>query len=467
MSRGNSSTLGAKSGSILTTGADYLGFGIKGLWLIVVYWVTIGLAVMILGAHQFHLKVAANAVANPGSALTIGELINKRQEYQTLRDIQGGLETSWHQASDELQKLQGQERQAVAEGFAKERAAQIAAQRLVRAILATPTEATAVLKLPEDFQNQSGRDLAAWAIMLVRSDEARQLYGKFEEAEEKAQAARIEINFIEDTVRAQQRLLSEIGTERLTKNSEMSSLIKQLTATSANRPNSGLTLIGLLYELDSFSNLWFFWLGQADPIKFVTLPGSVLTLLLALSMGALGSTLFVTGEYFKNDSNKTFAWYFFRPFLGMITALAVFVAFKAGQLTLAGSSPNSGVEMDLNPFLVSFFAVIAGLLSEHAIARLSMIGRDWLDRLGKEDAMRTKAASEPATAPLLYAKEWEARFGGTDGKSFDGLVEALHADPARVGAWMEHREPVPVEFVDSLVKYFGATKDDLFSEGGK
>lgn len=466
MSQDNSSVLGSVPGRILTTGADYLGFGIRGLWLIVVYWVTIGLAVMILGAHQFHLKVAANAVANPGSALTIGELINKRQQYQMLRDAIGGLETSWHLASDKLQELQRRERQAYVDSRASERAAQIAAQRLVRSILAAPTSPDG-LQLPDDFQNQSGRSLAAWAIMLVRSDEARELYGKFEQAEEKAQAARIEVNFIGDTVKAQQRLLSELGIERLTKNEEMSSLIKQLTATSANRPNSGLTLIGLLYELDSFSNLWFFWLGQADPIKFVTLPGSVLTLLLALSMGALGSTLYVTGEYFKNSSDRTFAWYFFRPFLGMITALAVFVAFKAGQLTLAGASPNSGVEMDLNPFLVSFFAVIAGLLSEHAIARLSMIGRDWLDRLGKEDAMRGKVEPGAAAVPLLFAKEWKARFGGADGKSLEGLVNALQADPARVEAWIEHREAVPSEFVDSLVKYFGATKDDLFSEGGK
>ena len=448
---------------IRTAGA-YLGFGIRGLWLIVVYWVTIGLAVMILGAHQFHLKVAANAAANPGSALTIGELINKRQEYQALRDTLGRLGEERELAHLNLQKLQYEELRAREEGAASERAAQVAALRLVRSIVTGPDKDS--YKLPVDFQALSGRELAAGVITLIRTEEAVQFYARFEEAEEKAQPSSMRFKSIRANVEATQSQLADFDTNLAAKNAETDTLIKKLTTASGNRPNSGLTLIGLLYELDSFSNLWFFWLGQADPIKFVTLPGSVLTLLLALSMGALGSTLYVTGEYFSTDDNKPFAWYFFRPFLGMITALAVFVAFKAGQLTLAGASPNSGVEMDLNPFLVSFFAVIAGLLSEHAIARLSLIGRDWLDHLGKEEAKQAAAqASNPTPPAALYAKNWQARFGGATGKSIEGLVEALHADPARVDAWIQHSEPVPADRVDDIVKYFGATKEDLFGTG--
>jgi hypothetical protein len=293
------------------------------------------------------------------------------------------------------------------------------------------------------------------------------LYEAYVKAREKSAAAQLAYGWARAQEHSLGKRLEVIALELPAASDRLDTFVKKLSARATgsdpSRSGNGPGVLGLLYELDSFSNLWFFWLGQIDPLKIVTLPGSVLTLLLALSMGALGSTLYVTGEYFGAGNGRPFVWYIFRPFLGMITALAVFVAFKAGQLTISGVSTNSGTEMDLNPFLVSFFAVIAGLLSEHAIARLSLAGRDWLDRIGKEEEeQRPKDDADSPTPPAkpLFAKEWPAKFAA-DGKSLEGFVTALQVDLARVNAWMAGQEAVPVEFHEAIEKYFGRPKDEL------
>ena len=120
---------------IFNAGAGHLGNGLRGIWLIFVYWSTIGLAVMILGAHQFYLKVAANAAANPDSALTIGELISKRDEFRALLGLQKVLRTGQEKAALDLERRRLSLDNAYANAKEAERKAQILAQRLVRGVL--------------------------------------------------------------------------------------------------------------------------------------------------------------------------------------------------------------------------------------------------------------------------------------------------------------------------------------------
>ena len=63
-------------------------------------------------------------------------------------------------------------------------------------------------------------------------------------------------------------------------------------------------------------------------------PLSLLTLLLCMAMGALGSAMHMTHEFFTDPDEKSFQWYLFRPFLGIMLAVATFILFKSGQVVL-------------------------------------------------------------------------------------------------------------------------------------
>ncbi|HYC64134.1 MAG TPA: hypothetical protein VEC14_05325, partial [Reyranellaceae bacterium] len=338
-----------------------MGFLSRALWLVVVYWVTIGLVVMILGAHQFHLKVAANAAVNPATSLTIGELIRQRNIYRELQDAADSLQAEAKTKASEVAKFQREAILAIGEQEKLGAAVAIAVQQLAASVViprSTQGEKGDAPTLVPD--NLGRRDLAQWARGHIRTDVSRKLNETLVKEETKfaeAEAIRFIAQKQADVATARLAVLRLELIPQAEKN--LKNFLEGLTArpappAGAPPPTNGGSVLGLLYELDSFTNLSFLWFGLVEPMKFVTLPGSVLTLLLALSMGALGSTLFVTGEFFGVGASRPFAWFLFRPFLGMITALAVFVVFKAGQLTMAGGAPSSNSEIDLNPFLVSF-----------------------------------------------------------------------------------------------------------------
>ena len=116
-------------------------------------------------------------------------------------------------------------------------------------------------------------------------------------------------------------------------------------------------------------------LGPWKFLDLLVLPNQLLTLILTLSMGLLGSVIHMTREYFFSQALRRSNWYFlFRPFLGMFMALTVYVFFMAGQFTIAGSQDLSQDKGNLNAFIISFLAIISGLLSEEAYTRIYKAG---------------------------------------------------------------------------------------------
>ncbi len=107
-----------------------------------------------------------------------------------------------------------------------------------------------------------------------------------------------------------------------------------------------------------------------DTTDVWAIPETFLSLLLALSMGGLGSLITVTTQYLKIDKAKfkivRFSNYLFRPMLGAITALAVYIAIKSGQIGVGGESAT-----ELSPYLLSFICVLAGLMAEPVYKRLT------------------------------------------------------------------------------------------------
>lgn len=118
---------------------------------------------------------------------------------------------------------------------------------------------------------------------------------------------------------------------------------------------------------------------------FVSQHSSILVLLLTLSMGTLGSTIVLTQEVLDQNVNMPLPWIFTRPLLGMATSISIYILAKAGQLTL-----ETGSESDtLNPFIISFLAIISGLLAEDSVDKISDAGRRFLNK------KKIKPKSEP------------------------------------------------------------------------
>ncbi len=103
-------------------------------------------------------------------------------------------------------------------------------------------------------------------------------------------------------------------------------------------------------DVEGFKDLW-------------TIPGALLSIVLILSMGGLGSLIAITVEYLrltKNDWGKSrFSNYLFRPLLGAVMALAVYVAIKSGH------SVFGEVYAELSPYMLSFVGLLSGLMTEH------------------------------------------------------------------------------------------------------
>lgn len=109
----------------------------------------------------------------------------------------------------------------------------------------------------------------------------------------------------------------------------------------------------------------------------LTLRPDMLTLALVILMGILGSTLQVSHAYFMKDQAQSLGSYFQRITVGAMTALVIFIVAKAGVPVLADTSRLGG-DAPINPYLVSFLAIISGLLSENAIANIQVQGTRFL-----------------------------------------------------------------------------------------
>ncbi|MFH7813350.1 hypothetical protein ACH0C8_15675, partial [Acetobacter lovaniensis] len=84
-----------------------------------------------------------------------------------------------------------------------------------------------------------------------------------------------------------------------------------------------------------------------------------------------------THSYFMKNEKQDIGGYFQRVAVGAMTALVIFIVAKAGVPVIADTSRLGG-DAPINPYLVSFLAIISGLLSENAIANIQAQGRRYL-----------------------------------------------------------------------------------------
>lgn len=196
-------------------------------------------------------------------------------------------------------------------------------------------------------------------------------------------------------------------------------------------------------ELLSLKELGFHFLA--------TMPPQLLTLILTLSMGALGSVISLTRTFFDKTAEAPFSFYLFRPFLGMVTAVAVFVLAKAGQITISDTSVSQGLSENLNPFLISFLAVLSGLFSEHAYERIQRAG--W--------ALFRSRDGEEKKERWAFAVKAEIEAQSKDPRE---LAKFARVSPDILKDWLDEKQMVPEEAQDIIAAWLAKDRRALFSD---
>jgi hypothetical protein len=175
-----------------------------------------------------------------------------------------------------------------------------------------------------------------------------------------------------------------------------------------------------------------------------TMPSQLLSQILVLSMGALGSIIFLTRAFLTPRLFKPFSWYLFRPFLGMVTALAMFVLTKSGLGIVSGENAANS----LNPFVISFIAIISGLLSEQAYERIQSAGESFF-----------KTEERKQRWSLSVCEEMEKQ-----SKSGDDMRPFVKASPKIIEEWVEGTIPVPADAQKIISAWLGKPVRELFSD---
>ena len=123
---------------------------------------------------------------------------------------------------------------------------------------------------------------------------------------------------------------------------------------------------------------------------------SLLSTLLVLLMGALGSLLYLFPAYLNRLQPVTMAEIAVRLIFGMCAALALYVLLNAtiAGISLTQSVAQASTSSTLNPFTVSLIGIIAGVLSEDIAKWIQDRGRGIFTQGGPPAASAQPAAED-------------------------------------------------------------------------
>jgi hypothetical protein len=110
------------------------------------------------------------------------------------------------------------------------------------------------------------------------------------------------------------------------------------------------------------------------------IPSFIMAIWLSLAMGALGSLVFITIQYLGCDqgkfAKKNVAEYIFRPILGALMALVMYIVIRSGQ-----DSFFLDESVAPSAFIMSFVSVMSGMASESIYKALN---KNIKSKLGEE-----------------------------------------------------------------------------------
>jgi hypothetical protein len=183
--------------------------------------------------------------------------------------------------------------------------------------------------------------------------------------------------------------------------------------------------------------------------RFALAPSDTLVLVLVVVMGLLGSSLHLSYIYVNEYAARPISFYLFRPFLGTIMALAMYIVAKAGIPLFTDVSRTSGTA-SVNPYFISFLGIISGLLSERALEGLRQVGSSYF--------------RENQAEPNRWAREsLREEFQATN-RDPEKLATILNTRKLQLEAWLAGTEPVPANVQILLAAILDKPRRDLFTD---
>ena len=179
------------------------------------------------------------------------------------------------------------------------------------------------------------------------------------------------------------------------------------------------------------------------------IPVELLTILLVICMGILGSSIYLTQSFFDSSTGFGLGFYIFRPFFGALTALALFIVIKAGVIVAIDPFQLSKSGAALNPFFVSFVGIVGGLISEQAVNRIRTSAQTWL-----------KSSTYGRNRWAINVEEYIAK----NNKSLPALFEFFDADAQTVTEWIEGKRETPPHAQRTIAAWIGVPSRNLFTD---
>lgn len=104
----------------------------------------------------------------------------------------------------------------------------------------------------------------------------------------------------------------------------------------------------------------------------IEIPTIILTLVVTIAAGGLGSVILYTRCYWRGEDRRLFL----TVGEGVAAAVAIFLFAGAGMLMLTQSSATSNGQIELSPYMVAFLSFISGFMAEEAFNRIRVAGRN-------------------------------------------------------------------------------------------
>ena len=432
------------------------GLGAAGAWLILLIAGSVFVAVLIFSATQFQLRFS-NFVVDGGS-LSIWKAEQLRAQWRTSR------ETS-RPAIEQAKNTLNESRQALTKALSGRRQAQLAGpparQELLRArgvLLAkiqkidqqfakTLESISSFTRNPEGVStDEFGEALKTKLVELELKDATiGPDHRKYSEArtdwEQKVadfERKGTDLNDLRELIERNQNDLAIA-----TKSARLS------IATNEDKPlqeDQRAQIENAIYEFDAMYDSWFGRLVY----RLTLIPSDVLVLTLVIIMGLLGSSLQLSYIYATQYEAKNTSFYIIRPLFGVITAFVIFIVAKAG-IPLIADSTRLGANAPINPYFISFLAIISGMLSERALVSLTRIGSNYF---------REGDAAEP----LRWARKSLVDDFRTAGRDPDQLRRMLKAKDSEWNEWLQGKDAMPASVQVMIAAVLQKPRRELFTD---
>jgi hypothetical protein len=275
-----------------------------------------------------------------------------------------------------------------------------------------------------------------------------------------------EIQSKEDSVNAKvQALDGELRDDKTQIAVEKNSISELFKSQINSKDETVGDFLNSLSYLESLGQIAVFGIGVPD---FSKMPSDMLTLILVLAMGALGGTIHLTRIYFYGyDSGSSEAsvnlrpsYYLFRPLLGAITALSIYILVKSGVLVI--SAPTPGMEgTRVSPYFISFLGIISGLLAEQALDTIQSAGNRWFVTSNRTGMPRWAYG---LGAELGHPEREGVTLSAEEDKRLKDLRSILDVSETEFEAWLKETDPVPHQHQKTISAFLNKPERELFSD---